>query len=247
MTIDEWIDKYYAPYQNAYAGRVAAAQQRLDEVRDGYDYASDPLYLAYARQFTGEGRNAALDAYGDAASGVGGMPSSYAYAAAQQAKSYYDSKLADKIPELWELAYDARLAELNALKGDEKTAYERWLDGVEAGYKLWQEENDRAVEQANLEIKRRNAAVSEANAALRAAQAAAKGIGAGGSGAASPSSAQAAASPAPAKTETAPSASRTPRIGNAGVFPAPVGTSGASARPIEQLEAYVHKPRKMRI
>ncbi len=177
MTINEWIEKYYSPYQNAYATRLAAAQQRLDSVRDGYDYASDPLYLAYAQRFAGEGRNAALDAFGDAASGVGGMPSSYAYAAAQQAKSYYDSKLADKIPELWELAYDARLAELNSLKGDEKTAYERWLDGVEAGYKLWQEENDRAVEQANLEIKRRNAAVSEANAALRRAQAAAKGIG----------------------------------------------------------------------
>ena len=176
MTINEWIEKYYSPYQNAYATRLAAAQQRLDSVRDGYDYASDPLYLAYAQRFAGEGRNAALDAFGDAASGVGGMPSSYAYAAAQQAKSYYDSKLADKIPELWELAYDARLAELNSLKGDEKTAYERWLDGVEAGYKLWQEENDRAVEQANLEIKRRNAAVSEANAALRRAQAAAKGI-----------------------------------------------------------------------
>ena len=246
MTINEWIDRYYTPYQNAYAGRVAAAQQRLDEVRDGYDYASDPLYRAYALRFTGEGRNAALDAYGDAASGVGGMPSSYAYAAAQQAKSYYDSKLADKIPELWELAYDARLAELNALKGDEKTAYERWLDGVEAGYKLWQEENDRAVEQANLEIKRRNAAVSEANAALRAAQAAAKGIGAGGSGTASAPAANA-ASGATAKAGAASSASRTPRIGNAGVFPAPVGTSGASARPIEQLEAYVHKPRKMRI
>lgn len=246
MTINEWIDKYYTPYQNAYAGRVAAAQQRLDSVRDGYDYASDPLYLAYARQFTGEGRNAALDAYGDAASGVGGMPSSYAYAAAQQAKSYYDSKLADKIPELWELAYDARLAELNALKGDEKTAYERWLDGVEAGYKLWQEENDRAVEQANLEIKRRSAAVSEANAALRAAQAAAKGIGAGGSGTASaPTAVPAANAKAAAASSGGTRASGSG--GNPGVRPAPVGTSGASARPIEQLEAYVHKPRKMRI
>ncbi|MBQ9556996.1 MAG: hypothetical protein IJU94_00125 [Clostridia bacterium] len=177
MTINEWIEKYYSPYQNAYAARLAAAQQRLDAVRDDYDYASDPLYLAYAQRFAGEGHYAALDAFGDAASGVGGMPSSYAYAAAQQAKSYYDSKLADKIPELWELAYDARLAELNSLKADEKTAYERWLDGVEAGYKLWKEENDRAVEQANLEINRSNAAVSEANAALRRAQAAAKGVG----------------------------------------------------------------------
>lgn len=180
MTLDEWIAKYYSPYKNAYAERLAEAQRRLDAVTGGYDYASDPLYAAYAAQFGREGRAAALDAYGEAASGVGGMPSSYAYAAAQQAKNYYDAKLADKIPELWELAYDARLDELNSLKGDEKTAYERWLDGVQAGYKLWQEENDRAVEQANLEIKRRSAAVSEANAALRRAQAAAKGVDVGG-------------------------------------------------------------------
>ena len=235
MTIDEWIAKYYSPYKNDYAGRVAEAQRRLAEVTDGYDYASDPLYRAYAARYAGESRNAALDAYGDAASGVGGMPSSYAYAAAQQAKSYYDSKLADKIPELWELAYDTRLAELNSLKGDEKTAYERWLDGVEAGYKLWQEENDRAVEQANLEIKRRNAAVSEANAALRKAQAAAKGIGVGtGSG----SGVSAGSSAGGAKA-------------SAGAKPASAGTKAAAtpSKPAAQdvLAAYTHKPRKMKI
>ena len=237
MTIDEWIDKYYSPYRNAYAERVAAAQQRLAELSGGYDYASDPLYRAYAAQFGREGRNAALDAYGEAASGVGGMPSSYAYAAAQQAKNYYDSKLADKIPELWELAYDARLDELNSLKGEEKTAYERWLDGVEAGYKLWQEENDRAVEQANLEIKRRNAAVSEANAALRRAQAAAKGVNVGGYSYGGASADAGAGASAASAAGTQPSA----------------GASGAKTKAFTKpaaedvLAAYTHKPRKMKI
>ena len=239
MTIDEWIDKYYSPYNNAYAEQVAAAQQRLAELSGGYDYASDPLYRAYAAQFGREGRAAALDAYGEAASGVGGMPSSYAYAAAQQAKSYYDSKLADKIPELWELAYDARLDELNYLKGEEKTAYERWLDGVEAGYKLWQEENDRAIEQANLEIKRRNAAVSEANAALRQAQAAARAgsvSGGGSSGAVAVPAAPAAAAPT---VQTAPAPSAAPAKSGAKTV--------AKPKKADVLEAYNHKPRRIRM
>ena len=238
MTITEWIEKYYSPYKNAYADRVAAAQQRLDALNGGYDYASDPLYAAYAAQFGREGRTAALDAYGDAASGVGGMPSSYAYAAAEQAKSYYDSKLADKIPELWELAYDSRLAELNSLKGDEKTAYERWLDGVQAGYKLWQEENDRAVEQANLEIKRRNAAVSEANAALRRAQAAAKGINVGGS---SGSSASANGGGAAGVASASGASGGSVSGGSAGA------KTASKPSQADVLAAYVHKPRKMRI
>lgn len=248
MTINEWIEKYYSPYNNAYAERVAAAQQRLGELSEGYDYASDPLYRAYARRYSGEGRAAALDAYGDAASGVGGMPSSYAYAAAEQAKSYYDSKLADKIPELWELAYDTRLAELNALKGDEKTAYERWLDGVEAGYKLWKEENDRAVEQANLEIKRRNAAVSEANAALRRAQAAAKGISVSGAVSgpgAGRSAASASGTGGSASGGSASGGSKTAAPAASG------GRSNANASPAKRsadaLEGYFHKPRKMKI
>ena len=148
MNIDEWISKYYSPYRSAYADRIAAAERRLSGIEKTYDYASDPLYRAYAAQFGREGRNAALDAYGDAASAVGGMNSSYALAAAEQAKSYYDSKLADKIPELWELAYDTRLAELNALKSDEKEAYSRWLDGVQQGYKLWVKEQDQAQQAA---------------------------------------------------------------------------------------------------
>ena len=137
MTLTEWLNRYYSPYKNEYASKITAAQNELDSISKSYNYESDPLFRLYKKQFTQEGRSASLDAYGDAAAGFGGMGSSYAVAAAQQAKSYYDTKLADKIPELWELAYESRLSKLNSLKDEEQTAYKRWLDGLETGFKLY--------------------------------------------------------------------------------------------------------------
>ncbi len=155
MTLNEWLNKYYSPYKNPLASQISAAQSEVDKLSKSYDYKSDPLYQLYSKQFAREGRYAAIDAYGDAAASFGGMDSSYATAAAQQAKSYYDSKLADKIPELWELAYESRLSKLNSLKEEEQDAYKRWLDGLETGYKLWTEEYDQYLANEELKLKKK--------------------------------------------------------------------------------------------
>jgi len=156
MTLNEWLNKYYSPYKSPLTAQISAAQSEVDKLSKSYDFKSDPLYQLYSKQFGREGRYAAIDAYGDAAASLGGMENSYALAAAEQAKSYYDAKLTDKIPELWELAYESKLSKLNALKDDEQTAYKRWLDGLETGYKLWTEEYDRYLSNENLKLKKKS-------------------------------------------------------------------------------------------
>ena len=86
-----------------------------------YDAASDPLYSQYRKQYAREGQRAAQDALGAASAASGGMPSSYANTAAGQAANYYAGQLTDRIPELYQLAYDQYLND-----------YNRKLSGLEA-------------------------------------------------------------------------------------------------------------------
>lgn len=65
---------------------------------------------------------------------TGGMPSTAAVAASQQASDYQMSQMTDKIPELQQLAYsmyqdglNADRADLNTLIGLEDNSYNRWL------------------------------------------------------------------------------------------------------------------------
>lgn len=74
-----------------------------------YDPASDALYSTYRKQYLREADLAAQDALGDAAALTGGRASTAAVTAAQQAGNYYRAKAADKLPELYQLAYDRYL------------------------------------------------------------------------------------------------------------------------------------------
>ena len=70
-----------------------------------YDPETDPRYAAYRKEYAREGDRATADTMAQYASMTGGMPSTAATAAAQQAGNYYAAQMADKIPELYELAY----------------------------------------------------------------------------------------------------------------------------------------------
>ena len=100
-----------------------------------YDHTSDPLYSAYAKQYAREGKRATADALGEAASATGGLPSSYAVTAASQAGNYHAAQMADKIPELYQIAYDKylneynmKLSDLNAAQGLEQFNYGMYQD-----------------------------------------------------------------------------------------------------------------------
>lgn len=98
-----------------------------------YNPSSDPVMQAYTRAYRREGERATADALAKAAAATGGIPSSYAVGAAQQAGAYYASQMADKFPELEQQAYNrylneraASLQRLNALSADREDAYSKY-------------------------------------------------------------------------------------------------------------------------
>lgn len=110
--------------------------------RDGfsYDAADDPLYQQYAAAYQREGDRAMQNTLASLAASAGGM-NSYAVTAAQQAQNYYGSQLADKIPELYQLAYEMYLNEkedevqnLGILQNMSDSQYQRYLDTMDSWY-----------------------------------------------------------------------------------------------------------------
>ena len=153
---DPW--GHSAGYNNAYANV-------LDYGPFSYDYKSDPLYSVYAKEYTREGQRASADALAQAAAMTGGVPSSYANTAAQQAGNYYASKLADAIPALRQQAYNEynqnfqnMLAKYNAAhqndafdygvySDDYNRAYQQWGDKTNLDYKINQDDYARMLDQ----------------------------------------------------------------------------------------------------
>lgn len=94
-------------YQNAYSGTInSLINQAINRQPFEWDPATDQAYQAYARMYTRLGEEAGRDTLADVASNTGGLASSYATTASQQARGAYNQALTDKIPELMQLAYD---------------------------------------------------------------------------------------------------------------------------------------------
>ena len=123
-------------YDNRYDPQI---QQTISDILGRgeftYDPKTDPVYSAYQKQYAREGQRATANAMGEAAAMTGGMPSSWAMTAASQAGDYYASQMADKIPELYEDAYNRylqeyqmKLSDLSALRGLESDDYAKYRD-----------------------------------------------------------------------------------------------------------------------
>lgn len=131
-----WLDKLGdSNYNYDQSGKISAKLDALlNRTPFSYDAASDPLYQQYRKQYTREADRSAEDVLGKAAVMTGGMPSTAAVAASQQASDYQMSQMTDKIPELQQLAYSmyqdklsGDRADLNTLIGLEDNNYNRWL------------------------------------------------------------------------------------------------------------------------
>lgn len=131
-----WLDKLGdSKYNYDQSGQISAKLDALlNRTPFSYDAASDPLYQQYRKQYTREADRSAEDVLGKAAVMTGGMPSTAAVAASQQASDYQMGQMTDKIPELQQLAYsmyqdglNADRADLNTLIGIEDNNYNRWL------------------------------------------------------------------------------------------------------------------------
>lgn len=96
------VDDVTGQYKDIYDRQL---QSVYDYGPFSYDPNTDPLYGYYKQAYNREGQRATADTIGQLAGATGGIPSSYAATAAAQAGNYYAAQLADKIPDLYQLAY----------------------------------------------------------------------------------------------------------------------------------------------
>lgn len=125
-------------YQNRYDGQIRGALDKVvNPTAFSYDPSTDPSYAAYAKAYRREGERAVADAMGQAAAMTGGLPSSYAATAGAQAGNYYAAQMADKVPELEQMAYARyqndyamKQAALDALMGAEAADYAKYQNDL---------------------------------------------------------------------------------------------------------------------
>ena len=97
----------------SYVNQYADEQQRLVSALEGdfsFETHADPLWQDYRKSYLREGQRAYENALGDAAANTGGVASTAAVTAAQQARNYYNAAAADKRAELYQQAYENYLA-----------------------------------------------------------------------------------------------------------------------------------------
>lgn len=131
-----------SPYASEYKGRLdSVTGDILNAQPFSYDKETDPLYNAYRKQYLREGQRAMADTLGQAAANTGGIASSYAVGAAQQAGNYYNSQLNDKLVDLYNAAYNRytfdiqnKYNQLNALQSLDNNAYNRYQNDVQNEY-----------------------------------------------------------------------------------------------------------------
>lgn len=123
-------------YTDRYSSRVDEMLDKLlNRDKFSYDYTKDPLWQQYQSQYLREGERAMEDTLGQLSARTGGLSSSWAQTAGQQAQNYYASQAADKIPELYQLAYnmylkdiDTQIQDLGLLNDMSDRQYNRYRD-----------------------------------------------------------------------------------------------------------------------
>lgn len=129
---DQEAPTYTNPYEQL-------QQELLDKILNREDFTwdkdSDPVFGEYQKQYLREGERATANALAQAAAASGGQASSYAATAAAQAGNYYAAQLSDKIPELYNQAYQRYLSEyeqmvndLGVVNNQQKLDYQEYLD-----------------------------------------------------------------------------------------------------------------------
>ena len=132
----------YDPYKSQYQARIDALTDAiLNREAFAYDKEQDPLYQQYKASYTRAGQRGMQDTLAQISARTGGLASSYAQSAAQQTYNNFMAELADKVPELQQLAYGQYMdnlamdrAELQMLMGLDDTAYGRWSDALNFDY-----------------------------------------------------------------------------------------------------------------
>ena len=125
-------------YKSRYESQISSALNQLtNREKFKYDFNADPLYHMYKDQYVKLGNDAAANAAATVAGLTGGYGSSYATTAASQANQEYLTKLNDIVPQLYNQALNAYMAEgdrLNSvystLSDAEASDYGKYRDTV---------------------------------------------------------------------------------------------------------------------
>lgn len=150
-------DFTYDAFDDKYASKRA---ELLDAIANptpfSYDYSTDPVYQSYAKQYRREGERASQDALAKAAATTGGRASTAAVTAAAQAGNYYGAQLADKIPELYDKAYNRWLDEftmkqnaLVAYQGETEADYDRYTSERSFAKGVYDDKYSRLIDAMN--------------------------------------------------------------------------------------------------
>ena len=123
-------------YTSRYQSQIDdLTRQILNREAFSYDPEKDPTYQQYKESYTRNGERAMQDTLGQVSARTGGLASSYAGSAAQQTYDNYMGALADKIPELKQLAYsmyqdegNTQRANLEMLVALEQGDYAKYAD-----------------------------------------------------------------------------------------------------------------------
>ena len=133
---DAALAKYGEEWQGSeYQKERDAALKRAQDMQWNYDPNTDPVWQALQKQYRREGDRASQEAMAQAAMRTGGVPSSYAVTAASQAGDYYAAQLSDRLPQIYQDAYQRYLQEFqrqmgisDQYAGLDDREYARWAD-----------------------------------------------------------------------------------------------------------------------
>ena len=155
----ETVQKAQANYEQVNAQKPGAYQSQYDGIikdlydqitnrkKFNYDVNGDALYEIYKDQYTQGGQQAMMDTMGQAAMLTGGYGNSYASTAGNQAYQQFMTGLADKVPELAQMAQDRYIAEGEDL-------YKRYTMAADAE----QQDYDRYADEYNMWLNQHNTA-----------------------------------------------------------------------------------------
>ena len=154
-------------YSSKYGPQIEALIQQIQKPRKfKWDFNGDELFKSYADQYTQNGRQASMDAMGQAAALTGGYGNSYAQQVGNQAYDEYLRALYDKGMELRDRAYDQwqnegqeQYNQLGVLQNADQADYNRYRDEVsewmdQRDYDRGVLESDRAYDRNVLESDR---------------------------------------------------------------------------------------------
>ena len=125
-------------HDSAWKDTLNATVRNLQNRKFEWSPETDPAVKYYEDAYRREGERAMKDVLGAVAATTGGIPSSYATAAAAQQRNYYAQQLTDMYPELYKQAFDRFMQEydreyqmLDAYMRLDDTDYNRWSDQQE--------------------------------------------------------------------------------------------------------------------